>query len=240
MNYREDSNSQFNVLKEKIIQKNIIDNFQYSERVYNVLYVINYFSNRVELRRAFSDEYFKMAFSCLIESTVLVTDGYPRATLLTLRNGIDFFTKFIIQHQINSDESCNEVINLARYTPNKGAVDRILKTKSAGDNDLWNNYKSINSKLETKYTEYSQLVHDLYPRIQINIATYFDEVINQDLEICQSVGKDLEEVFKSILFLMLIIQVNSLKNWDSHFLREILSLCLTKGEIRKVFKWIHK
>ena len=84
------------------------------------------------------------------------------------------------------------------------------------------------------------MVHDLYPKTQINIAAYFDEAINQDLEICKNVGKDIEEVFKSILFLMLIIQVNSLKHWDSHFLREILSLCLTEGEIRKVFKLIHK
>lgn len=240
VNYKEDLNSQFDILKEKVIQKKIIDNFQCSEKAYNVLYVINYFSNRVELRRDFSDDYFKMTFSCLIEATVLLTTGYPRATLLTLRNGIDFFTKFIIHHQIHSDELCREVINPSRYTPNKGAVDRILKIKSANDGELWNEYKSINSKLESKYTDYSQLVHDLYPNTRINIASYFDEAINQDLVVCKNVGEALEEVFKSILFLMLIIQVDSLKNWDSDVLREILSLCLSKGDIKKVFKWIHK
>ena len=78
---------------------------KYSEELAEIFFFffsINYLRNKVETKRYFNTTYFKITYSCLLESYSLILNNYPRGSSLVLRSALENFIKHVI-NIINSE-----------------------------------------------------------------------------------------------------------------------------------------
>ena len=82
-NYDEDIEIQIDKLFKKVGNKDIKENYKEDlTEIFSIIYAINYIKNKAETSRYFKTDYFKITYSCLLESYSLILHNYPKAAAL--------------------------------------------------------------------------------------------------------------------------------------------------------------
>lgn len=222
MNYYEDALKEFNNVYTKDGVKKLKSNYKESlQKIFFVIYAINYLKNRIETKNNFSNEYFEISFSCLLESYSLIMNNYPRGSALVLRSSLENFLKSIIYIH---NKKCNKKyhINDRSYTENKKTLETIIQS------DYFEYLKkkstTLNSQMESEYKSLSGLSHSLVPESKNNIIKYFSEIDKFNEDNITIVLKKILNVAKYIFGFCAIISQPSLKNWESDDLKKLLRL----------------
>ncbi|WP_434565170.1 hypothetical protein PQ689_03395 [Thermoanaerobacterium thermosaccharolyticum] len=219
MRYHEDALKQFeNILRQFNYQKDKDSNYDDLKKIFFSIYALNYIANRVELKNIFQSTYFKISFSCLLETFALILNNYPRAAALVLRSGLENFLKFIIESYKDKKYKINDKV----YSENKKTLELIIKEKY--DGKLKKECITINSRMETKYKNLSGVSHSLTPESINNIKKYFAELNDIESEIIKNVLEYFDIIIGDMFTFSLIISENSLKLWDSKELENIINL----------------
>lgn len=222
MSYYEDAISQLDLLLETNGNDAVKNKFK--EKVKSIflkIYAINYITNRIEVKENFYSDYFKITFSCLIESYTLLLNNYPRGALLVLRSSLENFVKHII-YILNESNGHTYDINDRSYTANKVTLDEIID--KTYDIILKTECIRLNSRMENEYKKLSGLSHSLVPESKNSIINYFSDIkiINED-----NINLTLEKISniaESIFSFCIIICQASIKNWESIQLEKVFRL----------------
>lgn len=233
MSYYEDAIKQLNLILDTKINRNINEKFNDKiEKVFLKIYALNYISNRIEICEKFQCNYFKISFSCLMESFSLVLNNYPRGASLVLRSSLENLIKYIIS-TYNSDEEAYNIDDRS-YTSNKVTLQKIIDNNY--NNDLNKKCTTINSQMERDYKRLSALSHSLVPESATNTFKYFSDmnIINNDIII--EVLDKLNDVLKYIFSFCMIVCQNSIKKWETTNLIKIVRLVFNENTTNNFIK----
>ena len=202
--------------------------------VFSYIYAINYLKNKVELKKYFDSTFFKITYSCLLESYSLILNNYSRGSSLVLRSALENFTKHII-HIVNSEYNEVYPINDRSYSINKTTLEKVINER------IKENFKQlskeINGKMEREYRILSGLSHSLTPESINNTLNYFFDLRNVNDENVSLVLGKLKEVCMLIFSLLVILCEPSFKLWNKDELENILLIVFGR---RKTSSYINK
>lgn len=219
-NYNKDINIQIDDIFNKIGNEEVKKQYREElKKIFFNIYAINYIKNKPETNKYFNTEYFKITYSCLLESYSLILNNYQRGAGLVLRSSLENFIKHIIDI-VNSIHQKKYDINDRSYSCNKSTLEKII------DNELKDDFgeisKAINSQMERIYRKLSGLSHSLTIESKSNILDYIfdlDSINNKNIEL---VINNYKEVSKLIFSLSVIICEPSLKLWEKNQLETVL------------------
>lgn len=227
MSYYEDAINQLQLITENYGNKEIKEVYQKEiEKVFLGIYIINYLSNRIELEKFFDYQYYKVSFSCLLESFSLILSNHPRGSSLVLRSALENFIKYIIEVS-NSLKNIKYPINDRSYSENKKNLECIIKDYY--NDDLKQNSISLNSQMETYYKKLSGLSHSLTSESKNNVISYFSDIKILNNDNLKIVFDKFLNIIKQMFGFCIIICEPSLKNWDSYDLNKVLRIVFGKS-----------
>jgi hypothetical protein len=223
MRLRTDCTSQLQTVFDKINNETVRQNYsEIIEKCFSYLYVINYLTGRVELKRFFSNISFNVSYSCLIESFILLLENYPRGSALVLRSALENFVKSIIEVSGEGRYSIND----RAYSENRKTINTLIEQEYPPKyHEL---FKKTNDQMQNIYGHLSGLSHSLTPESQNNLLGYFSDasVINQ-ANLNAVFGKFLN-VLDCIFICSLLLSRGSLELWERDSLEEVLSIVFGK------------
>lgn len=193
--------------------------------IFSAIYAINYLKNKVETKYYFNTNYFKITYSCLLESYSLLLNNYPRGSSLVLRSGLENFIKHTISI-INTKYNKTYSINDRSYSANKATLEKAISDVLKSSFEQIN--KEINGQMERQYRELSGLSHSLTPESISNTFDYFfdlDKVNRNNVDI---VIVKFTEISKLIFSLSIILCEPSLNLWEKNELEDILNIVFGK------------
>ena len=221
-NYNEDITYQFEKICDNFTYKIVSDEYEEDmKRIFSKIYAINFLKNKVETKKFFSTEYFKIVYSCLLESYALILNNYIRGTSLVLRSSLENFIKHLIE-TINHLYNQNYNIDDRVYGKNKITLEEIINNMIK--DELKGDSYSINSRMESQYRSLSGLSHSLTQQSRDNIVDYFSSLNKINKPNIELVIGKFDLVLDSIFELSIIICEPSLKEWDSFELEKILKI----------------
>lgn len=233
--FREDIEEQLEVCLMKSCVNEIGQKYRDELReIFECIYMLNYLSNRIELRRNFESKYFNVSLSCLIEAFQLLINNYSRGSSLVLRSALENFIKHILKFYISNQEECGLEINDRSYTENKITLDKIIN--SYIKRELTAKGKSINSKMETEYKKLSGLSHSLVAESQNNTLKYFNDLEKVNDDNISLVITHFINVAKYIYSFGIIINEKSFRNWDYSDLKEVLRTVFGSSQTKTYLK----
>lgn len=194
-------------------------------KIFSAIYAINYLKNKAETKRYFNTKYFKITYSCLLESYSLLLNNYPRGSSLVLRSGLENFIKHAI-NIINIEYNQIYSINDRSYSVNKGTLEKIISDVLKSSFEQIN--KEINGQMEKQYRELSGLSHSLTPESISNTFDYFFDLDNVDKNNVDVVIVKFTEISSLIFSLSIILCEPSLKLWEKDELEGILNIVFGK------------
>ncbi|WP_049042632.1 hypothetical protein [Clostridium sporogenes] len=215
------------------IEKIYIDELR---EIFECIYMINYFSNRIELKSKFDSKYFNISMSCLIEAFDLLINNYSRGSSLVLRSALENFIKHVIQVYLIETGDVAYKINDRSYNANKITLDKI--SDKYIKEQLVIKSKSINSRMETEYKKLSGISHSLVAESENNTLKYFEDLDKMNKQNILLVIEHFINVAQCFFSFSLIMCEKSFKNWDSNELKQILKVVFgssqTKTYLRKI------
>lgn len=224
--YNEDIMRQFETICDTFPTKIVIDEYKDDlKKIFSKIYAINYLKNKIETKKFFSTEYFKIVYSCLLESYALLLNNYLRGSSLVLRSSLENFIKHIIE-TINNLYAKNYNINDRVYVENKVTLGKIINNTIKEELKIYAD--SINSRMESQYGRLSGLSHSLTVQSRGNTVDYFFYLNKIDQSNMELVINEFDLILNSIFELSVIICEPSLKNWDSFELEKILGIVFGK------------
>lgn len=205
--------------------------------IFKALYLLNLLKNSVELKTDCNNIYFKNAFSCLIESFILMIDNQIRAAYLVLRSSIESFMKFIILKLRETVENFNYKIDDRSFSKNKNTIDHIIT-----NNDYLNIFgtSSLILTLKNKYGCFSSLSHSSTDLIENFNPEYLLNAKNISDSSLMLFYKHFLETIIVYIKLFIPIFISSFKEWDSSSLTCKLELILSRNQASKLIKKINK
>ncbi|WP_039652370.1 hypothetical protein [Clostridium tyrobutyricum] len=222
MSYSEDAIKQFKLILNQYGNTNIKEIYRDNlMKVFCTIYAINYLSNRIDLQNFFNSNYYKISFSCLLESFSLILNNYPRGTSLVLRSSLENFIKHLIETS-NNINGKQYSIHDRSYSRNKKTMEEVINNEYVSS--LKEKSISLNSQMETQYKRLSGLSHSLTIESKNNIVKYFSDIAVLNKDNLDTVFEKLFAVLDQIFSFCIIICQPSLKEWDSHELGKILKM----------------
>lgn len=201
------------------------------KEIFTKLYFLNYSTARIEVRKTYESDYFSVTRSCLLESFMLFSQNYLRASSLVLRSSIENFIKFLL-------ELYNQEIDNRVYINNKNKLDDFI---IASKNFLPNAEKSfikMNNKMLTFYKQLSGISHSLTQKSKVLSINFINDIT------CIS-STDISEVYKKInqfldLIIMCIIYLNknSLNHLPKYELNSMFRLVMGNKKTARLLKII--
>lgn len=235
MNYYEDAMSQLRSILQGNVNNEIKSLYlKEIEKIFCGIYIINYVSNRIELKKFFNSAYFGVSFSCLIESFSLLLNNYPRAALLVLRSCLESFIKFIIEVYSKG----NFEINDRSYRANKSTLDKIITDTDDFPESFKEEGISLNSKMEAEYSRLSGLSHSLTPEIKNNTINYFSDLNKVNNENIKLALERFLNVINHVFSFCIIICQPSFKNWDTFELDKIFRMVFGQRRTKTFLKLV--
>ncbi|GCD83710.1 hypothetical protein PTHTG4_27740 [Parageobacillus thermoglucosidasius] len=205
----------------------------YSELVFNLfkrIYFINITNTKAEFRGRFSNDFYKISFSCLVEALLLFSQNYIRASSLVLRSAIENYLKH--QLQIN-----NAKINDRVYLENKIKFDEVINSKNYKDNEKLSLIK-FNEKLLTLYKRLSGFSHSLTiesKNLQIDFISDFNNLLDNNIRI-------LYNHFRSTLDYFIMLNIHTLKEsltyWSRDDLNNFFRIVMGNKRIKRLIRII--
>lgn len=234
--YNSDIQSQLNKILATSRNKMIKNEYKIElDKIFSDIYAINYLRNKAETKRYFNTNYFKVTYSCLLESYSLILNNYPRGASLVLRSALENFIKHII-NIINSEYGKSYDINDRSYSSNKVTLEKIISDV------LKPSFKKINieinGQMERQYKELSGLSHSLTPESISNTFEYFFDLDNLNRKNVDVVIDKFTQVSRVIFSLSVILCEPSLKLWEMDELEGILNIVFGKRKRETYIKKI--
>lgn len=206
-------------------------------KVFCRIYTVNYLKNRIETERFTRTEYFKIVFSCLLESVQLLKSNYLRGSVLVLRSALENFLK----HAIFTVQGNSININEKSYLANKKLYDNLIIDENPNTQEYSTFLQLLNSQMHNLYHNISGISHSLVSGSRDNIQSYFSDLSQINMEHFRSTLDLLDKASDLILDWLLIICQTSLKNWEKEHLSELLSVPFgPKRKISTYKKLTHK
>ncbi|KYC62070.1 MAG: hypothetical protein SOI41_02700 [Heyndrickxia coagulans] len=220
---KEDYQDQLNILV-KNIEGNMVFSYKRSEleRCFSFLYLINFLSKRVELKRFFDSKACLVSYSCLIEAFMLLIENHPRGSSLVIRSAIENFIKNIIK-----------ITGGGEYYINDRSYGENIKTlNSIIENHVPEKYKPLFNKTTAQisrlYYLLSGLSHSLTPESEKILLNYFSDTRSINTENIDTVTDNYLSALEHIFTLSLLICRNSLEIWERENLEEIFRIVYGK------------
>lgn len=224
---------------EGIKQSFIVTNEEEIKKIFGYIFVINYLKNRAETKRYFGSE-FNMTFSLLLESNYALLTGQCRSALLLLRSAQEANYRFVLEREREFMLGKNSKLSFE-------SLDfRFIETKRKFVNDLQNSldrseFPEYYSSIERSYTLYQQLsgvVHSQSKIMPVMSVEYFsslhEETIVDKQKYFDLFSASLNEMFILIFFMLR----ESLNNWDSYVLYELLRILYGKKRSQSLIKLV--
>lgn len=198
------------------------------KEIFSCIYMINYLSNRVELKKNFTSKYFEVTMSCMIEAFDLLVTNHVRGSSLVLRSSLESFLKHILEVCIYNIDDKSYKINDRCYNANKITLDNII------NNYIKESFRgkciSLNSKMETKYGKLSGISHSLVVESTSNTLLYFEDLSKVNKQNIELIIKYFIEISKCVFSFCIILCEKSFKNWNSDELKKILTVIFGKNQ----------
>lgn len=198
------------------------------KKLFSFLFTINFLKNRIELKKNFfSNKYFEITYSCLMESFLLVLDAHYRGSLLVARCALE--------NSIKHSMSVNNIPNISQrsYTENYNTF-KCHKTPNEQLNLL---ITKNNERKKTLYSKLSGISHSLTPdslNLNIEYLLYKQKENPPSNETLDKLTKCYEYIFLDFLF----ISYYSIEQWDSDLLLNILKIPFGKKRSMSLLKSI--
>jgi hypothetical protein len=230
MNYYELMVQDFNKYKEFGF---LLSNNAYSELVFDLfkrIYFINITHTKAEFRNKFSNDFYKISYSCLVEALLLFSQNYIRASSLVLRSAIENYLKH--QLQIN-----NANINDRVYLENKNKFDEVINSKNYKNNEKLSLIK-FNEKLLSLYKKLSGLSHSLTiesKNLQIDFISDFTDLQDKNI-------RSLYDHFCPTLDCFIMLNIHTLKEpltyWSKDDLNNFFKTAMGNKRIHRLIRII--
>ena len=192
------------------------------EKCFSYLYIINFISKKIELKRFFKTKYYIVSYSCLIESFVLLLENYPRGSSLVLRSALENFIKSVIEISGEGKYPIND----RSYGENRKTLDKLIEQEYP--QKYREIFKRTNAQMHSTYGKLSGLSHSLTPESQNNLLEFFSDVNVLNKENIDNVFNKLLSILEYIFMCSLLISRSSLENWERSNLNEILGFTFGK------------
>lgn len=224
---------------EGVKQSFIVTNEDEIKKIFGYIFVINHLKNRAETKRYFATEY-NMTFSLFLESTFALLTGQCRSALLLLRSAQEANFKFVLERE-------REFMLREDSTLSFESLDfRFIETKRKFINDLQysldrGKFSDYYSSIERSYTLYQKLsgvVHSQSKNMPVMSVEYFsslhEETIIDKQEYFNLFSASLNEMFLLTFFMLR----ESLNNWDSYVLFDLLRILYGKKRSQSLIKLV--
>lgn len=198
-------------------------------RIFTYIYIINHFKNRAETKVFFNEE-FETAFSLLIESVFVLYLGHLRAGLLILRSSQEMSFKSIIHQERKWILTKNRNITFDkldyRFVENKNIFLKDIEPHLSKV-EYEGYYKEI-ERTVTYYKELSGIVHSGNKKINFNISHVFESIKTNNEKHKEEIFSLFLNVLKNLFVLLCYMMRESLVNWDTYELQNVLSIVFKK------------
>ncbi len=217
------------------------ENHSEIKKIFNYIFLINYFKNRVETKNYFNENY-KMTFSLILESSYALYTGQCRAALLLLRSAQETNFKFVLEQErgeiLKVDPS--KTFDPLNYRFNE------TKTKFLKDiegviskTDFGEYYCTIERNL-TYYKKLCGVVHSESTNIPVLNVSYYsnlylDTILDKE-DYFKLYTNTLNEIFALIFFLLR----ERLEKWDTYDLLGLLHLIYGKKKAARYIGIVKK
>lgn len=236
-------NSEFiKLIDSEIFSKDFFkDNEVEMKKIFNYIFIINYFKNRAETKTYFNDN-FKMTFSLILESSFALYTGQCRAALLLLRSAQETNFKFVLEREresiLQTDPSKSFEKLDYRFTDTKR---KFLKDIEGfvSKTDFSEYYCTIERNL-TLYKKLCGIVHSESTNIPVFNVNYYsnlykDTILSKD-DYFKLYTKTLNELFALIFFMLR----DRLKQWDTYNLYDLLHLVYGSKKTKRYVSIVKK
>lgn len=220
---QQDCFEQFKQVTSNINNKSIIETHSEDvKKAFSYLYIINFISKKVELKRFFNTTYYNVSYSCLIECFTLLLEGYPRGSALVLRSSLENFVKSVIEVVGQGTYSIND----RSYSVNRQTLDNII------ENEYPEKYKALfkrtNAQMHNLYGKLSGLSHSLTPESQNNLLKFFSDISITSKDNIDTVVEKFLSILEYIFQASLLVARTSLEVWERGNLEEVVSFVFGK------------
>ena len=232
MDYFGKSNLDFSDFK-RTLPKDIADDeekIKYIKCLYRKIYLLNLLKNRSELADKTCNNYFKVSFSCILESFHLFINKDLRAAYLVLRVSIESYLKFVLLNFINN-YNLKHKVNERNFSINYDLLIDILSDTKELDCfniehslEVFSNYYSRLSSLAHANTN---LIDNFNPEYLFEIPCHSEKIFKE----FYNIFKTLVELYAKLL---IPICLNSFVNWDLIVLKRILKVGLSNKAINDI------
>lgn len=207
------------------------------EKIFCIIYAINYLKNRVEVKRFFQTDYFRIAYSCLLEAYSLLLNNYSRGSALVLRSALENYLKHTLKI-INELYEESYKINDRSYSVNKGEFEKVINNilKVSFKQEC----KTINGKMEAEYKQLSGLSHSLTPESINNTLYFFFDINDINKKNIDIVIDKFIKVATQIFSLSIILCEPSLRLWDKMELETLLDFVYGSKKKNSYIKMIRE
>lgn len=200
------------------------------------VFVLNYMTNRIEIKKLFEYDTYINSYSCILEAFDLIQNNYINASQLCLRSGIESYNKFIIESYNRTLKSNMYAVDKWRFSKNRKTIDKIIAV------NINVKYKKklliINKNMKNYYDHFSKITHP-----QINYYTvngYLTDLKTKNKSEIINILELLNSIVKDIITVNMIISESSIREWVSNDLKDILYFAFDEKEINEIISLIKK
>ncbi|MCY7492899.1 hypothetical protein [Bacillus safensis] len=209
--------------------------------IFGYIFSLNYLKNKAETKNYFGSE-FEMTFSLLLESFYALITGQCRSALLLLRAAQEANFKFVLEKErgvmLNDDPTLEFKKLNFRFSETKTQFIKDLK-KCLDENEFSEYYRSVERNL-TLYNRLSVVSHSVPKSTPITNVEYFSSLHNDTIIDKDEYFKLFHDVFDNIFLLNYFLIRESLINWDSYILQDLLRIMYGKKRTNSLIKIVKK
>lgn len=185
---------------------------------YSYVYFIHYFTNRIELKSFVDNEYLNASLSFYKEAYISMLLGQKSAYILLLRSSLENFVKYLLSYY-------DLTIDPTRFKQNVHTLRRSGKISS-------NLFTEVDSFIAL-YRDYSGLSHSVINR-NINLISYLESGTKGTEQSFLACLEQLKKVSQKYGYFLIDVCKSSLKIWDTHDLKTMLSITYPDSQVSKI------
>lgn len=209
--------------------------------IFGYIFSLNYLKNKAETKNYFGSE-FEMTFSLLLESFYALITGQCRGALLLLRAAQEANFKFVLEKErgimLNDDPTLEFEKLDFRFKETKTKFIKDLK-KCLDEDDFSEYYVSVERNLNL-YQRLSAVSHSVSKGTPITNVEYFSSLHNDTIIDKDDYFKLFHDVVDKIFLLNYFLIRESLINWDSYILQNLLRIMYGKRKTKTLIEIVKK
>lgn len=209
--------------------------------IFGYIFSLSYLKNKAETKNYFDSE-FDMTFSLLLESFYALITGQCRGALLLLRAAQEANFKFVLEKErgvmLNDDPTLEFQKLDFRFKETKRKFINDLKI-CLDEDDFSEYYDSVEKNLFF-YQKLSAVSHSVSSGTPITNVEYFSSLHNNTIIDRAEYFKLFDNVVDKIFLLNYFLIRESLINWDSYILEDLLRIMYGKRRTKTLIEIVKK